>query len=194
MKIGVSVCSTLLAVCAGVAFGQATNSADVTGTVTDSTGAVIPGVTVTLSDVDKGTSHVITTNESGAFDSGPLVPEDNYTILFSKDGFESLQRGPMALHVGLTGLNVQLGIGKSTQRVVVSENAPLLETTTAELSSTLPSETLQQLPQTAGTPDWQSFLVLMPGTSGVAQNGNSATNPGMGEWPRTAVCRFPPPC
>ncbi len=180
MKIGVSVCSTLLAFCAGAAFGQATNSADVTGSVTDSTGAVIPGVTVTLSDVDKGTSHVITTNESGAFDSGPLIPEDNYTILFSKDGFESLQRGPMALHVGLTGLNVQLGIGKSTQRVVVSENAPLLETTTAELSSTLPSETLQQLPQTAGTPDWQSFLVLMPGTSGVAQNGNSATNPGMG--------------
>src|ERR1700677_1823489 len=162
MNIRASVCSTILALCSCAAFGQATNSADVTGTVTDATGAVIPGVTVTLNDVDKGAKHVITTNDSGAFDSGPVVPEDNYRILFSKDGFESLQRGPMSLHVGVTGLNVHLGGGKATQRVVVSEDAAPLETTTAELSSTLPSETLQQLPQTAGTPDWQSFLVLMP--------------------------------
>jgi hypothetical protein len=164
----------------GMAFGQATSSADVTGTVTDTSGAVIPGVTVTVKDLDKGAVRTVTTNQSGSYDTGPIVPEDNYTVVFTRDGFESLQRGPMVLNIGLTGLNVQLGIGKATQQVVVNEAPPLLETTTAELSSTLPTETLQELPQTAGTPDWQSFLVLMPGTSGVAQNGNSASNPGMG--------------
>jgi hypothetical protein len=180
MRIRQNVLSVIFAVAATSAFGQATNSADVTGTVTDASGAVIPGVAITIRDLDKGVDRIVTSNQSGAYDSGPIVPEDNYTIVFSGQGFESVQRGPMVLHVGLTGINVTLGVGKSTQQVVVNDAAPLLETTTAELSATLPSDTLQELPQTAGTPDWQSFLVLQPGASGVAQNGNSATNPGMG--------------
>jgi hypothetical protein len=167
----------LLALCSSIAFGQATNSADVTGTVTDSTGAVIPGVKVSIKDLDKGTERVIETNQAGLYDSGPIVPNDRYTVTFSKDGFATLQRGPMVLHVGPVGLNVQMSIGQATQQVVVNETAPLLETTTAELSTTLPTDTLQSLPQT-GTPDWQGFLVLLPGTSG---NGGSGTaNPGMG--------------
>ncbi len=88
-----------------------------------------------------------------------------------------LQRGPMLLQVGQIGMNVQLAVGATTQQVTVNENAPLLQTTTAELSTTLPTDTLQTLPQ-VGNPDWQSFLVLLPGTSG---NGGSGTaNPGMG--------------
>jgi hypothetical protein len=167
------------ALCTGMAFGQATNSADVTGTVTDSSGAVIPGVMVTVKDLDKGSERVVKTNDAGLYDTGPVVPEDRYTIVFSKDGFSTLQRGPLVLRVGVIGLNVQLGVGTTTTQVVVNDAAPLLETTTPEISATLPAESLQVLPQT-GTPDWQSFIILQPGTRGVAQNGNSASNPGMG--------------
>ncbi|MFZ2022942.1 MAG: carboxypeptidase regulatory-like domain-containing protein [Terracidiphilus sp.] len=171
-----SVPVTLLALSAGIAFGQATNSADVTGTVTDSTGAVVPGVTIAIKDVDKGEVRTITSNGAGAYDTGPVVPNDNYTITFSREGFESVQRGPMLLQVGQIGLNVQLPVGQSTQQVVVNENAPLLQTTSAELSTTIPTDTLQTLPQ-SGNPDWQSFLLLLPGTSG---NAGSQANPGMG--------------
>ncbi len=163
--------------CSSMAFGQATNSADVTGTVTDSTGAVIPGVTVTVKDLDKGTEKTITTNSAGLYDTGPIVPEDRYTITFSKEGFAPLQRGPMTLRVGLMGMNIQLTVGQTTQQVVVNEAAPLLETTTAEISATLPSESLQALPQ-VGTPDWQSFIILQPGTRGTANT--TPNNPGMG--------------
>jgi hypothetical protein len=163
----------------GLAFGQATNSADVTGTVTDASGAVIPGVTVTVKDLDKGLVRSYVTNDSGLYDTGPITPDDNYTVEFSKGGFASLQRGPMVLHVGSIGLNALMTVGQTSQQVVVNETAPLLETTTAEISSTLAVDTLQTLPQT-GTPDWQSFLVLLPGTSGAPQNGNSSSNPGMG--------------
>ncbi|HVT98527.1 MAG TPA: TonB-dependent receptor [Acidobacteriaceae bacterium] len=169
----------LFALSTGMAFAQATNSADITGTVTDATGAVIPGVTVTVTDVDKNVEHTYTTNAAGLYDTGPIVPEDNYTIVFKKDGFSSLQRGPMLLGIGRTGLNVQLNVGQTTQRVVVNESAPLLQTTSAEMSQTLPEQTLTTLPQT-GTPDWQSFVVLQPGVSGAPQNGNSASNPGAG--------------
>ena len=55
--------------------------------------------------------------------------------------------------------------------------APLLETTTAEISSTVPQETLKLMPQTGGIPDWQAFLTFLPGTRGNGTNNNS---PGMG--------------
>ncbi len=69
MNIRMSVPVTLLALSAGIAFGQATNSADVTGTVTDSTGAVVPGVTIAIKDVDKGEVRTITSNGAGAYDT-----------------------------------------------------------------------------------------------------------------------------
>lgn len=162
-----------------MAFCQATNSADVTGTVTDSTGAVIPGVTVMVQNIDKNLDRTYVTNESGLYDTGSLVPEDRYIITFSKTGFASYRRGPMVLHIGITGLNAQMAIGQTTEQIIVNEAAPLLETTTAELSATLASDTLEQLPQ-VGAPDWQQFILLQPGTAGTPQNGNNASNPGMG--------------
>ncbi len=169
-------CAALLSTAA--AWGQATNSADVTGSVTDSSGAVVPGVTVVVNDLDKNVERTFTTNNSGIYDTGPLVPADHYLIIFKKDGFTSVQRGPMTLTSGVIGLNVQLTVGQSSQTVVVQEQgAPLLETSTAEISQTVPQETLQSIPQTGGTPDWQSFLTFLPGTRGNGTNNNSA---GMG--------------
>lgn len=158
------------------AFGQATNSADLTGTVTDSTGAVVPGATVTVKDVDKGEERIYTTNQSGLYDTGPIVPDDQYIVTFSKEGFGSLQRGPMVLHVGRIGMDEKLGVAQTTQQVVVNDEAPLMQTASAELSTTLPQETLQELPQT-GSPDWQQNIILLPGTQG---NSGNAPNPGMG--------------
>ena len=161
----------------GIVWGQATNSADVTGSVTDPSGAVVPDVAVTIKDIDKNLERSLLTNASGLYDSGPLVPSDRYLIIFKKEGFATLQRGPMTLNTGVTGLNVQMVLGQSTQTVTVETAAPLLETTTAEISSTVPQETLRGLPQTGGIPDWQSFLTFLPGTRGNGTNNNSA---GMG--------------
>ena len=160
-----------------VVWGQATNSADVTGSVTDPTGAVVPGVAVTVKDIDKNTERMFITNDSGLYDTGPLVPADHYLITFKKEGFATVQHGPLTLSSGVTGLNVQLTLGQATQQVMVETAAPLLETTTAEISQTVAQETLRVLPQTGGIPDWQSFLTFLPGTRG---NGTNNSNPGMG--------------
>src|ERR1035437_8109399 len=158
-----------------VVWAQATNSADVTGSVTDPTGAVVPGVTITVKDIDKNTERIFTTNGAGVFDTGPLVPADHYLITFKKEGFATVQRGPLTLNSGVTGLNVQLTLGQSTQQILIQETgAPLLETTTAEISSTVAQETLKLLPQTGGIPDWQSFPTFLPGTRGHRTNSNSA--------------------
>jgi hypothetical protein len=180
MKSGVSLAKRIAiysCFCAG-AWGQATNSADVTGSVTDPSGGVIPDVNVSVQDLDKNTERTIITNASGLYDTGPLVPADRYMLVFKKDGFTTVQRGPMTLTTGVTGLNVQLTVGQSSQTVVVQDTAaPLLETSTAEITQTVPQETLAVLPQTGGTPDWQSFLVVLPGTRGNGTNNNS---PNMG--------------
>src|ERR1700690_2305702 len=90
-----------LLVCAGV-FSQAqnTNSGDIRGTVTDSTGALIPGATVTVKDVDKYVTSSYETNSAGLFDTGAIV-EDHYLLTFTKDGFETLVRGPVTLELGI---------------------------------------------------------------------------------------------
>jgi len=176
MKLRMVSSLGILSLYAGIAAGQATNSADVTGTVTDATGAVVPGVTVTVRDVDKGVEHVYTTNQSGLYDTGPIVPDDHYVVTFTKVGFGTLQRGPMVLPVGRIGMDEKLGVAQTTQQVEVNDEAPLMQTASAELSTELPQETLQELPQT-GSPDWQQNIILLPGTQG---NSGNAPNPGMG--------------
>ena len=102
--------------CAGMAFGQATNSGDVTGTVTDSTGAVLPGVAVVVTDVDKNVTRNYVTNDAGAYDTGSIVP-DHYLLTFTKQGFETYKRGPISVTVGVIGINVQMTIGQESQQV-----------------------------------------------------------------------------
>jgi hypothetical protein len=89
MNLRIGTALGLFAMYTGMAFGQATNSADVTGTVTDTTGAVIPGVKVVVKDLNQGTERDITSNGAGLYDSGPIVANDRFTITFSREGFGS---------------------------------------------------------------------------------------------------------
>ena len=158
------LCVSIACFSPSMAWGQATNSADVTGTVTDQSGAVVPNVTVTVTDLDKNLVRTFITNESGLYDTGPLVPTDRYQLEFKKEGFSTLVRGPMTLSVGVTGMNVQLSLAGTTQEVMVNAAAPILTTTTAEISHTLADNTLAVLPQ-VGNPDWQSFMLALLGLS-----------------------------
>src|ERR1700759_5662927 len=159
----------------GISIAQNTNSGDIRGTVTDATGAVVPGVTVTVKDVDKGDEHVYTTDGSGLSDTGPIVA-DHYLLTFTKEGFNTFVRGPITLQVGTDTINAQLAVGASTQEVVVKTDVPLLETEAGSQEATLSSHTMAQLPQVGA--DWQNFVVLLPGASGTPQNASNSSNPG----------------
>jgi hypothetical protein len=91
----------------GACFAQNTSSGDLRGVVTDPTGAVVPGVTVTANDMDKGMTTVYTTDATGLYDTGPIAP-DRYTLTFTKLGFKSYVRGPILVNVGIQTVNVQL--------------------------------------------------------------------------------------
>ena len=101
-----------------VCFAQSTNAGDIRGTVADSTGALIPGVTVTVVNNDTGVSKTFTTNDAGLYDTSSIVAGP-YTITFAKEGFEKLVRGPVTVEVGFMTVNAELKVGTSTQEVTV---------------------------------------------------------------------------
>ena len=157
-------CLTLLA--AAVAIAQNTNSGDIRGTVTDSSGAVLSGATVTVTNMDTGTSKVLTTNHDGLYDTASILP-GNYQVIFTKDGFQKLVRGPINLQVGIITVDGPMKVGSIAQEVTVTTEAPLLKTETPEQSSTFDSHTMINLPQ-VGTngQNWGPFAQLLPGAAG----------------------------
>lgn len=171
------VAAVLLVCCAGACFAQSTNSGDIRGTVTDPSGAVIPGVRVTALNVQTGVAKSFVTNGDGLYDTSSIVTGD-YKLTFERSGFETLVRGPITVIVGDTTVNAQLKVGSSSQRVVVTTNVPLLQTDSGEQSETIESKTLEQLPQTGDGESWYNFTILMPGFTGAPATPQGASNPG----------------
>src|SRR5580658_7450426 len=159
----------------GACFAQSTNSGDIRGTVTDPTGALIPGVTVTVLNVDTAVSKDYPTNQDGLYDTSSIVT-GSYQLTFAKEGFEELVRGPISLEVGFTTVNAQLLVGSTKQQVTVTTDVALLQTETSEQSTTLDSKSMSQLPQV--TQDWENFMILIPGASGTVGGNQGSSNPG----------------
>ena len=160
----------------GVGYAQNINAGDIRGTVTDSTGALIPGVTVTVLNVDTGVSRDYVTNGSGLYDTFSIVA-GHYTLTFTKEGFDKLVHGPVTIQVGFTTVNCQLKVGSIMQQIEVTTNVPLLNTESSEQETTLAAESMAQLPN-VGT-DWENFTILLPGTSGTPTSSTGGPiNPG----------------
>src|ERR1700761_2516199 len=155
----------------GAAFGQATNAGDISGTVTDTSGAAIPGATVTVTNIETGVTQTYTTNAAGVYDTSSIVA-GNYKATFSKDGFSTLVRSSVTIPVGPTTLNAPLDVGTVNSQVVVNTDVPLLNTESGAITTTMSAQTLAQLPQVSSIgQDWSSFNILQPGAAG-APGGN----------------------
>jgi hypothetical protein len=153
---------------------QSTGSGDIRGVVTDSTGALLPDVTVTIVNNDTGVIKVLTTNHDGLYDTAAIVI-GNYGITFQKDGFAPFERSSITLEVGTSTVNASLKIGSAKDEVVVTTDIPLLKTESGEQSTTLEAKSMAILPNVGQ--DWENFTIMMPGTSGAAGAGTAA-NPG----------------
>jgi hypothetical protein len=175
---------TMLAVLLGTAFGQSTNSGDIRGVVTDSTGAAVPGVNVTVENVNTGVSKVYVTNNDGVYDTSSIVA-GTYKITFSKSGFSELVRSSVTLNVENTTVNAQLTVGAVSEQVVVNMDVPLLKTENGEQTFMLDAQTLSQLPQVGQ--DWSSFNILIPGAAGAPGGGQGALGTGTSEGTMLAI-------
>jgi hypothetical protein len=136
----------ILLLCAAVpAFAQK-DAGSILGTVKDPSGAVIVGARVTVTDVDRGTSTVVTTNESGDYVASPLKI-GNYQITVEKAGFKKAVAGPVTVNVQSRVSNdVTLEVGQPDEVVQVKATAPLLETETSDLGQVIDKDRIVNLP------------------------------------------------
>ncbi len=160
--------------CAGAVFAQTMNAGDIRGVVTDTTGAAVPGVTVTVTNKNTGVTHELITNSDGLYDTSSIVT-GSYEVTFSKAGFSKLVRSNITIDVKEYQVNAQLTVGAVTEQVIVNTDLPLLETENGEQSTTMEAATLQQLPEVGQ--DWQHFTILMPGASGAPGGSQGASDP-----------------
>src|SRR5450432_3385192 len=147
---GVCLPILLVVVLMGAATGlrgqDLTTSANFTGTVTDSSGAVVPGAQVIVSGVDNGVSRKAETDAVGSF-TVPLLPPGNYNLRVESKGFKSYEQKGIGLLPGHTiKQDVQLTIGAATEVVVVTSEAPLLNTGDANLSAEISAQQVEDLP------------------------------------------------
>src|SRR5580704_15318368 len=165
----------------GECYAQNTNSGDIRGTTTDATGAVVPGVAVAVTDVDKGVTRDYVTDAAGLYDTG-AIPEDHYQLTFTKEGFRTLVRGPVTVNLGIETVNAILQVGQVSQQVVVTTDVPMLDTESGAQEGTMESSFMTELPQVGsqngGGADWENFVISMPGAAGAPENSSNASNPG----------------
>jgi Carboxypeptidase regulatory-like domain len=175
---------TFLGVCSSLA--QSTNSGDIRGTVMDTSGAAVPGVDVTLTNVDTGEVQHFTTNDSGIYDTAS-TRAGNYNITFTKQGFKQLTRGPFKLEVSIITEDATLAVGQVQEIVTVEDTgeAPLLQTESGQQGTIMEGKTIEALPQIgAGITgnDWANFNIFLPGASSApsqpTSEGSGAYNAG----------------
>lgn len=156
-------------------FGQAVYGS-ITGTVTDSTGAVIPNATVTVTDSAKGTSTTLQSNGSGEFTAEHLIP-DPYDVTVTMAGFKGFNTKGLLVSADTSRkLEAVLETGSAGETIEVNaDSVPQLKTDRADVSTVFGSREIQDLP-VAGR-NFTSLQLLLPGAQALGWSHAAAENP-----------------
>ena len=131
------------------------------GTVTDTSGAVIPGAKVTATNVNNGLRRVVTTDSRGFYTITQLPP-GQYSVSVSKQGFSTVVQSPVTLLINQDlGANYTLKVGHVTQQVTVTGAPPMLKTGSGSLGTVIGSTTAVNLPLNGR--QFTQLILLTPG-------------------------------
>ena len=151
----------LLFGCLSVAFASAQVSASLSGVVTDPSSAAVSGAEVTVKDVDTGISRSATTDQGGHFGVFAL-PVGLYEVRVKKDGFAEGIRTGIRLAVGQEAtVDFSLHIGQVSEQIKVTEDAPVVNLTTQDISGLVGERQVKDLPLNGRSYDL--LLTLNPG-------------------------------
>jgi Carboxypeptidase regulatory-like domain len=160
----------LLFITALAGYGQATsvNGGSIQGTITDPSGAVVPGATVTITDTDTASVKIVTTDSAGFYSNGPLIP-GNYTVTIAKAGFEKLSVKTVVRTGTATNGSFKVTLGASTETVEVNAGALQINTEQIGVSGVITREQIDSLPVNGRNildyAQLQPGVMLQPGMS-----------------------------
>ena len=161
------------------AFSQV-NLGRISGNVTDQTGGVLVGATVTITDQARGTIRSVVTDAAGAYAAPSLTP-GQYTVKVEANGFSTSERRDVEVTVGGdTRVDVELKPGAQTQTVTVTEALPLINTTSATLGGVMENNEVNDLPVIG-----RNCLFLMQLAPGVISKPGGGSNANASNGMRT---------
>lgn len=138
------------------------NNQTITGTVTDASGAVLPGVSITVVNEGTGLTRTAVTNESGNY-SVPQIPIGNYRVEAELPGFRKEVRRGLTLQVDQRArIDLQLQVGQVTEVIEVTGQAPLIQTEDASIGSVIDHQKVIELPLNGR--NFESLVQLVPGS------------------------------
>jgi hypothetical protein len=169
--LGVSAVATVIFLSCSLLHAQSTN-ASVTGTVTDSTGATLPGASIELRNTEMNVPSTAITNADGIYRIAGLIP-GIYNARVSKDGFRTTLKEQIVLHVqDQIALSFSLELGAVTENVTVQSGEPLLQIESVSLSTVVEPRTVEDMPLNG-----RNVMNLMTLVPGVVAQGETAGNP-----------------
>src|SRR5579883_1586851 len=157
-----SLFATFLA-CSFVAWGQTGTGGTILGTVTDPSGAVVPGVKITITNTDTGTSQTLTTNSAGQY-VAPDLQVGHYTVRAEASGFKTAQQAGIALNVGERNrVDFKLEIGSTQESITVEANPVAVQSESGEVSQVINGTQVTQLAMNGRS--FYQLATLVPGAS-----------------------------
>jgi hypothetical protein len=160
--------TALVACCALPIAAQTSGNGNITGTITDATGGVVPGATVVVTNTDTGVPRSAVTDSAGIYTAPFLIP-GHYSVTATAASFGKVERKNLLLTVGeILTIDEVLPASSVTETVEVSGESPILDTQKTEVSQTFDPTLLVNLP--VATRNWSAFVLNTPN---VVQDGGS---------------------
>ena len=174
IRIGLCVLALVLCVGGSLAFAQGTNASQITGTVTDPSGAVLPGATVNAKHMATGVVTPTVTNAEGVF-TLPSLPIGTYEVTITLEGFKTFVAKDVVITAG-TGANIaaKLEVGGVSETVTVASSSEIMQTQSTTISSTVNTNAITKLPLTSRSA--MDFVNFLPGVSTPGGNRNATIN------------------
>ncbi len=145
-----------------------TGNGSISGRITDPTGAVIAGASVSIQNSATNVRQTTETNPEGRFSVTNLIP-GTYSVTAAHQGFRTVERDNVLLRVGdRLSLDIPLEIGASAERVTVTAEVPLIRTEDAQAGLVIDTKRIQDLPQYNRDP--LAFVFLTPNVIGSSQS------------------------
>jgi hypothetical protein len=174
MKVNRLLGTILSVVLASVTLFAQSYTGRILGTITDQSGAALAGATVTVTDIARGTTRTITTDQAGAYVAPNLLP-GSYKVRAEAKGFKSVERPNIELEVAKDALiDLSLPAGNVSETVQVTDEIPLLDTTSSTLGGTLSNSQINDLPLNGR--NYENLLQLRPGVTRYPGGGFSTTS------------------